>query len=61
MKRIIEVKRGELVPDSAIYIKSEQKIVREWEEMTGHELQNNPWETFREWAWFDVFEIKEKK
>lgn len=61
MKRIIEIKRGEPIPSNAKWLKDIQRVVREWEEQTGHELQSNPWETFREWATFDVFEVEEEE
>lgn len=59
MKRIVEIKRGEPVPEKACWLKDVVRCVREWEELTGHELQSNPYETFREYATFDVFEVEE--
>ncbi|MEY3182464.1 MAG: hypothetical protein RL463_381 [Bacteroidota bacterium] len=58
MKKIIEIKRGDIVPENAKWLTSKTVIVKEWEEQTGHELQRNGgYEVFREYAQYDVFEV----
>jgi hypothetical protein len=57
MKKIIEIKRGDIVPENAKWLTSRTLIVKEWEEQTGHELQSNAYEVFREYAEYDVFEV----
>lgn len=53
-KKVKAIKRGDPVPSGAKYLKSESKVVRQWEEEVSP--QHAP-ETCYEYGWFDVYEI----
>ena len=53
-KKVRAIRRGNPVPNGSKYLKSEQKVVRQWEEEVSPMHAD---QTCYEYDWFDVYEI----
>ena len=56
-KKVVAIKRGEIIPDNAKWLKDENRVVREWEKGWDDHPLLAGWTNY-EYAMFDIYEIE---